>query len=195
MSSQPLSLSQKVLMRMFGRPTGLLGRIGGLILAFEKGEFIPWVINHLQIAPGEQILEVGFGPGVALHYVAKQTPAGHIAGVDYSEVMVRQATARNAAAIAAGKVVLHYGPAAALPFGDQTFDGAFSINSMQLWPDAVAGLRAIKRVLKPGGRIALGFTAHAGQSAADLPDLATAAGFHAIRLEQSAQGVCLVAAK
>lgn len=193
MAQQPTSLSQKLLLRMFGRPTGILGRIGGFLLALEKGEFIPWVIERLQIAPGDQVLEVGFGPGVAIQYVTKQTPAGHIAGVDYSDVMVQQATTRNAAAIAAGKVELHYGAAAVLPFPDQCFDSAFAINSMQLWPDAVAGLREIRRVLKPGGRLVLGFTAHAGQAPEPLPALATAAGFQAIRLEQSSQGFCLVA--
>lgn len=193
MTQQPMSLPQKLLLRMFGRPTGLLGRIGGFLLALEKGEFIPWVIEQLQIAPGDRLLEVGFGPGVAIHYVTKQTAAGHIAGVDYSDIMVQQATTRNAAAIAAGKVELHYGSAAALPFPEQRFDGAFAINSMQLWPDAVAGLCEIHRVLKPGGRLVLGFTTHSGQTAESLPALATAAGFQAIRLEQAPQGICLVA--
>lgn len=195
MAREPMTLSQKLLMRMFGCPTGLLGRLGGLILAFEKGEFIPWVVDQLSITPGAQIVEIGFGPGVALQYVAKQTPAGHIAGVDYSDVMLRQATKRNTAAIAAGKIEVHYGPAAALPFRAETFDGAFSINSMQLWPDAVAGLNEIRRVLKPGGNVALGFTSHAGQAPEVLPGLATAAGFHQIDLKQSTLGVCLVAAK
>jgi len=195
MTHEPTTVTQKLLMQMFGRPSGLLGRIGGLILSFEKGEFIPWVVEQLAIAPGAQILEVGFGPGVALQYVAKQTPAGQIVGVDYSDVMVQQATKRNATAIAAGKIEVHYGSASALPIPDETFDGAFSINSMQLWPDAVAGLREIRRVLKAGGKVALGFTAHAGQAAEALPGLATAAGLHPIELKQSTLGVCLVAVK
>lgn len=195
MSPEPTTITQKLVMRMFGRPAGLLGRIGGFLLAFEKGEFIPWVVEQLAIAPGAHLLEVGFGPGVAIHYVAHQTPAAHIAGVDYSAVMVQQATKRNAAAIAQGKVELQYGPAAALPFGAERFDGAFAINSMQLWPDAVAGLNEIQRVLKPGGRMVLGFTAHAGQAPEALPGLATAAGFHLVDLLHAKSGFCLVASK
>jgi ubiquinone/menaquinone biosynthesis C-methylase UbiE len=47
---------------------------------------------------------------------------------------------------------------------DAAFDKAMAINSVQVWPDAVAGLREIRRVLSPGGRIALGFTRHSGKA-------------------------------
>src|SRR5262249_5056147 len=48
---------------------------------------------------------------------------------------------------------------------------------MQVWPDAVAGLRAIRRVMKTGGRIALGFTPYSGQPKSGLPAMLTAAAF------------------
>jgi ubiquinone/menaquinone biosynthesis C-methylase UbiE len=76
--------------------------------------------------------------------------------------MVRQARARNASAIAAGRVDLRRGTANAVPFADGCFDKAVAINSMQVWPDADAGLRDIRRVLKRGGKIVLGFTAYSG---------------------------------
>ncbi|MDQ3829524.1 MAG: class I SAM-dependent methyltransferase [Candidatus Tectomicrobia bacterium] len=91
--------------------------------------------------------------------------------------MVEQAEARNAKAIAAGKVALRRGTVERLPFEPATFDKALAINSMQVWPDAVAGLREIRRVLKPGGRVALGFTRWSGQARAGLAEALTAAGF------------------
>ena len=64
---------------------------------------------------------------------------------------MRQATARNAAAVESGRIELRLGSVEAMPFEDNTFDKALAINSMQVWPDAVAGLREIWRVLKPHG--------------------------------------------
>ena len=42
-----------------------------------------------------------------------------------------------------------------VPFADATFDIALSANSVQLWPDPLAGVTEMRRVLEPGGQIAL----------------------------------------
>lgn len=77
-------------------------------------------------------------------------PDGWVAGIDLSREMVEQACIRNAPAIREGRVDLRYGSVASLPFRDGGFDKALAINSMQLWPDASAGLLEMRRVLKPG---------------------------------------------
>jgi ubiquinone/menaquinone biosynthesis C-methylase UbiE len=92
---------------------------------------------------------------VIIQCLSKLAPAGHVAGIDPSPEMVEQARARNAIAIKDGRVDLRRRSAESLPFADDTFDKALAINSMQVWPDAAAGLRAIQRVMRPGGRIAL----------------------------------------
>jgi len=79
-------------------------------------------------------------------------------------------TQRNTQAIASGRVDLRHGAVERLPFDDHTFDKTLAINAMQVWPDAVAGLREMRRVLKTGGRIALGFTPYAGQPQSGVPD-------------------------
>lgn len=109
--------------------------------------------------------------------------------------MVEQATARNVKAIEADLVDLRQGSVESLPFEDNTFDKALAINSMQVWPDAVAGLREMRRVIKTGGRIALGFTPYSGQSRAGLTEMLTAAGFTETHLVEADKGFCALAVK
>src|SRR5215510_3678327 len=91
--------------------------------------------------------------------------------------MVKQERIRNAAAIETGQVDLRQGSVENLCFGDNTFDKAFAVNSMQVWTDVLAGLRQVRRVLKPAATLALGFTAYSGQSKPGLTELLSSAGF------------------
>lgn len=95
-----------------------------------------WVIDLLGIQPHDRVLKVGFGPGVGIELLARSVSGGYIAGVDPSEEMVEQATARNVKAIESGRVDLRYGSVESLPFEDNTFNKALAVNSMQVWPDA-----------------------------------------------------------
>jgi ubiquinone/menaquinone biosynthesis C-methylase UbiE len=166
-----------LLMRAFGRPQGILGRVGGAIMARSNREIASQVVERLDVKPGDRVLEVDFGPGIAIQLIAAKISSGKVTGIDCSEEMKSHATARNAAAMSSGKVELRLGSVEALRFNSDTFDKALAINSMQVWPDAVAGLREILRVLKPGGIIALGFTPYSGQAKQGLTTALTAAGF------------------
>lgn len=145
----PMTIGKRILMRMFGRPKGSLGRLGGIIMARTNRKVASWAIDLLDVQPSDQILEVGFGPGVGIQLLAKSAWSGRVVGVDHSEEMVEQATVRNAKAIEAGRVDLREGSVERLPFEDATFDSVLAVNSMQVWPDAGAGLREIRRVMKP----------------------------------------------
>jgi SAM-dependent methyltransferase len=186
---------EAILYRTFGRPQGLLGRFGGRLLAHGKEEITEGVISLLDLQPTDHVLEVGFGPGIGIQHAAAATPDGFVAGIDYSTEMVEMARERNAAAIATDRVELRYGDASELPYADDTFDKAFSINSMQVWSDAVSGLQELYRVLRPDGTVVIAFTPVAGQSSEKLRPTLSQAGFDDIRLEEREVGICAVAAK
>jgi SAM-dependent methyltransferase len=194
-SEHLMNFTRSVLTSMFGRPRGVLGKLGGIIMARMNADCGAWVADLLEIGPKDSVLEVGFGPGVVIQRVSKLAPAGTVAGIDPSREMVGQARARNAAAIKSGHVDLRRGSVESLPFADNSFNKALAINSMQLWPDAVTGLCEIKRVVKPGGRVALGFTRYSGQPKKGLTDTLAAAGFADAHMAETDCGFCALATK
>ncbi|BAY19935.1 hypothetical protein NIES21_58050 (plasmid) [Anabaenopsis circularis NIES-21] len=188
-----MSIVDSIFMQMFGRPKGMLGRLGGMIMASMNQAFTYSVIDLLDIQPNDQVLEVGFGSGVGIQRLSSLASAGYIAGIDYSQEMVEQATARNMAEIEMGLVDLRQGSVESLPFEDNKFDKVLAVNSMQVWPDAVFGLREVRRVMKVGGRIALGFTSYSGQSSTGLTQILTTAGFTQARLVETDRDFCALA--
>ena len=145
----------KTVLSNFRHPRGFIGQVTGWIMAIEDRERIAWTVRLLNVQPGDHILEIGFGPGVGIKRLAARTKAGFIAGVDPSDVMVGQASQRNAAALKTGRVALNLGVVERLPYGEQQFDKVFTINSFHTWTDALSGLHEVQRVLKPGGIIAI----------------------------------------
>lgn len=131
--------------------------------------------------------------GLLIQEAAQRSPRGLVAGVDPSELMIAQASRRNASAIGSGRVVLRRAEAADLPFPDRSFDKALAVHSMQVWPGAVAGLSEVRRVLVPCGRIALGFTPHSGQSREGAVAAATAAGLSDVRVLEHDACFCILA--
>ncbi len=114
-----------------------------------------WVVSLLDVQPTDRVLEIGFGPGIAIGELARRTTEGVVIGVDQSEVMVRLARRRNAAAVHGGRVDLRLGSVEALPDLGGAMDKILSVNSMGFWPDPVARLSELRCRLRTGGVIAI----------------------------------------
>jgi SAM-dependent methyltransferase len=102
-----------------------------------------WLIRLLEIGPEDRVLEVGFGPGVAIELLAARATDGFVAGIDPSDVMVGQARSRNRSAVEQGRVDLREGTVASLPIPDASFTAALALHSVYFWPSIVAGLREL----------------------------------------------------
>lgn len=139
----------------FAHPRGPLGWLAGRAMAMENTRRNALAVSVLDPQPGEHILEIGFGPGVTIKRLASLVENGSVAGVDSSAEMVGLARRRSARAIREGRVDLRFGSVELLPFPDGPFDRALAVNSQHHWPNPVANLREVRRVLRPGGVIVI----------------------------------------
>jgi cyclopropane fatty-acyl-phospholipid synthase-like methyltransferase len=114
-------------------------------------------IELLEIQPDDRVLEIGYGPGLAIQWAAERAVRGKVVGIDHSDLMHRQAARRNARAIEAGLVELHIASVDALPEFTSPFDKVFAVNVHLFWPDPVRILARLAAVMKLGGTIALTF--------------------------------------
>jgi ubiquinone/menaquinone biosynthesis C-methylase UbiE len=142
------------LAQQFRQPAGFLGRLAGFFFRINR-EGIDWTIDQLEIQSTDHVLEIGFGPGHGIQQAARLATHGRVAGVDFSGTMLQQASRRNAAAMKAGRVELCLGDASALLYPDNTFHKVFATNVIYFWKDPLGNLQELKRVMKPGGRLAL----------------------------------------
>jgi SAM-dependent methyltransferase len=164
-----------------------------------------WAVSLLGVQPADQVLEIGFGPGIAVAHLVR-AGAGHVYGVDHSAVMLRQASRRNAAAIRAGRVTLINASVDQLPATlDGPFDAILAVNALGFWPAPAERLAELRRLLAPGGRIAIvsqprchGATAGTSRSAAgEVENLLRSAGFTQMTtktLPLSPPVICVLAA-
>jgi ubiquinone/menaquinone biosynthesis C-methylase UbiE len=184
-----IAVNDYIMENMFCAPKGALGRLGGQLMSQDR--WLPaWVLDLLEVHPSDSVLEVGSGPGVGLHLAAARAHRGRIAGVDLSETMLEMARRRNHALIEAGCIELQLGSAEDLPFDNAMFNKAMTMNSLHLWPNPVAGLREIKRILRPGGRIAVAFTRFSYTSADKFESQLMDAGFTDVSLHTDEPGTC-----
>src|ERR671922_1026964 len=112
------------LVRQGHHPTGPAGRATGWMMGRRSSNVRRnrWAVELLAVEPTDRILELGCGPGVAIAALATRATRGLVVGVDHSEVMIRQARRRNAAAIRAGRVRLIHEPVEHLQLTDGPFD-------------------------------------------------------------------------
>jgi ubiquinone/menaquinone biosynthesis C-methylase UbiE len=113
-------------------------------------------LTMLAPAPGEHLLEIGFGTGHVLVELAKAVgPNGRIFGIDISESMLAQARGLLEREHLVDRVTLDRGDAVDLPYTPACLDGVFMCFTLELFdtPEIPRVLAQCKRVLRPGGRI------------------------------------------
>ena len=143
------------MIKQFSQPRGFVGKFIGNRMAKGNVYDAKWTISLLNIQPNSRILEIGFGPGVSTQMASEKASKGYVAGIDHSKTMVQTASQRNEAAIQSRRMELKQGDVSSLPYPAESFDIAFSLHSIYFWPKPLDCLKEIRRVLKPGGLLAI----------------------------------------
>jgi ubiquinone/menaquinone biosynthesis C-methylase UbiE len=109
------------------------------------------------VRDGEDVLEVATGTGAQLVELALRNPSGRTVGVELADGMLAQTRKRLAASGIQARVEMLQASALELPLEDESFDLVVNGYMLDLMPrpDIPRALAEFKRVLRPGGRLAL----------------------------------------
>jgi len=188
----------------FGRPAGVWGRGAGLLMAHRSSNRRrnAWAVSLLDVQPDDRVLEIGFGPGLAISELSRLATRGYVCGIDHSELMLRRAKRLNADGLRRGVVDLRLGSVEDLPALDEPFDKILAVNAMMFWQEPVARLEKLRRLLRSGGLIAVAHQPR-GPGASDeaaaakgreIESALAQAGFSELRLETLALKPAVVCA-
>ncbi|MGH7910213.1 MAG: class I SAM-dependent methyltransferase [Candidatus Dormibacteraceae bacterium] len=115
---------------------------------------VPGELLRIGVAPGLSILEVGCGAGAYLEEAARTAGRGGEArGLEPDREQAD--LARDRLRAQGLKVAIETAPVDRLPYADQEFDLAYLVGQMGRLRDHEAALGEVRRVLKPGGRLAV----------------------------------------
>jgi ubiquinone/menaquinone biosynthesis C-methylase UbiE len=111
------------------------------------------LLDRVAVRPGAHVLDVGCGSGVVSRSAARRVGAGgHVTGVELNPEMLD--VARRASPFVDG-IDFQIGDACALSMDDGIFDVVVSQHALMFIPDRDAAVREMRRVVKPGGRVAV----------------------------------------
>ena len=190
-----------LLRSQFGKPSGLFGALFmGPILNLSNTRLVNAAVELLDPQPKDAVLDIGFGGGLSLVTLAAKAPRAKIVGVDYSREMVETAARLVRDKKLDARVSVKWGDVAKLPFRAGTFHKVLTVNSLYYWPDLIASLREVARVMKRGGRLAAGFRSAASlgpltrdwegfwlYEPQEFADIMREAGFEVLRVEHRDQ--------
>jgi len=116
----------------------------------------PQMADLAGVAPGQQVLDVGCGPGALTAELVARTGAANVSAVDPSASFVEAARGRYPG------VEVRQASAEALPFASERFDAALTQLVVHFMSDPVGGIREMARVTRAGGPVAACVWDHAG---------------------------------
>ena len=116
------------------------------------------IIEELEIKSGDRLLEIGYGHGLGIDMIFKKYDC-HVTGIDFSELMYKEASNRNKKHIENGKLSLNFGDYLSFNTDNNSFDKIFFINVIYFWKTLESPLIKIRNELKTDGILCI-YMAH-----------------------------------
>lgn len=136
----------------------LLGAVIAQSASYDPEQVADTALERLAAGPEDHVLELGCGSGRLLFRLAARARRGRVVGIDPSELMVRHARHRNRGWIGAGRAQVEQCWTRDLSrFADQAFDRVIGVHVVCFWDEPARDLAEVRRVLRPGGSLLLGF--------------------------------------
>jgi len=133
------------------KPSGLLGRFVLWNMNSRHSKVTDWGLSKISIQKQHTILDIGCGGGRTVSKLAAIAKEGKVNGLDFSKASVAFAKRTNRHWIDTGRVEIQEGSVSHLPFADDAFDLVTAVETHFWWPDLLADMREVLRVLKPDG--------------------------------------------
>jgi SAM-dependent methyltransferase len=200
---------KKFIAAQLRKPFGLFGRFVTVrILNLVNLPLTRLTLEILHLQSDDHVLEIGFGGGELISRMARIVTQGHITGVDFSIDAFKVCRKRFDTMISAGRIDLLCAGAETLPLKADSFTKVCTVNTIYFWPDPLAVLGQIRRVLKKDGTLLVCFSPRSVMEKQDftrhgftlfepeeVQSLLSNAGFRDVQLVfgRQLQGKCVVA--
>lgn len=115
------------------------------------------VVERLELGPGDRVLELGCGHGVAATFVCERLEHGRLTAVDRSPKMIAAAAKRNAAHVDAGRAEFLVAQLEELELGERRFDVVFAVRVGLFHREPERARALVAPWLAPGGRLAVDY--------------------------------------
>lgn len=153
----PLSLSQRVFFNPLSARFYVVTREGTLakvLNGHSPVEDDAWLVRALDLHQDSTVLDVPCGQGNLTAAIARALPQGRVIGLDLSDTMLRLARTRLERAGLLDRTLLVRADAQHLPLEDGSIDAVSACAGLHLFPEPDRAIAEMRRVLKPGGRVA-----------------------------------------
>jgi cyclopropane fatty-acyl-phospholipid synthase-like methyltransferase len=132
------------------KPSGFFGKMVARMMKLRNRKMYEILIKQLDIKTGDRLYEIGYGHGMGIHAIAAQYDCT-IAGIDFSELMYREATRLNRSFIEKGRVKLSFGDILVEENGNAKYDKVYCANVIYFWTDLDKAFSKVFSMVERGG--------------------------------------------